>query len=616
MDTLYPASPAQVPPQLTQATAVYKRHAWFAVAGLIFFVLLYLFFAGWFAYVAYVAYNVFVSTPTIGIGFFIGICAAFLAIFMLKALFFRDRSDLSGVIEITADQHPRLFEFLHRLADEADAPRPHRVFLSPRVNAAVFYDLSFFNLIWPSRKNLEIGLGLLNILTLAEFKAVCAHEFGHFAQRTMLVGRWVYVAQRIAGNIVHKRDALDKLLDKLSALDLRVAWLGWLLKLIVWSIRSLMDTMFSLVVLAQRSLSREMEMQADRVAVALTGSDALIHALYRLQAADDAWERALSFVSSEANEERAVSDVFAVQSRLLDLVGAFLNDPAYRQAPRPEQNPQQHRIFEPELAQPPRMWATHPFNHEREENAKEIYVAAPFDERSPWELFADPQKVREEMSAYILRGCEDLRAVPIEESLKTLEKAFERESLNPSYRGVYLGRSVVRHTARVEDLYDMSLSASADALAMLYPETLTGELERLRRQEKEVALLEALRDGRFKSPDGIIRYQGQRLSRRQLPTTIAAAQKELRALREKIAAHDCLCRSLHRHAAIAIGHGWEAYLVGLAHTLHYATHREADLLDAQACFDNAFAVATATRKVSGWGRKRILKAAEELYKVM
>ncbi len=616
-DTPYPAGPTGIPPQLTQATPIYKRRAWFAVAGLMLFVLLYLLFAGWFAYTAY---KLFASIAAgnrniLGVGL-VGACAAFLAIFMLKALFFIDRSDLSGNIEITADQHPRLFEFLHRLADEAGAPRPYRVFLSPQVNAAVFYDLSFLNLIWPSKKNLEIGLGLLNILTLGEFKAVCAHEFGHFAQRTMAVGRWVYVAQRIAGNIVAKRDALDRFLDGLSNTDLRIAWIGWLLKLIVWSIRSLMDSVFSVVVLAQRALSREMEMQADRVAVSLTGSDALVHALYRLQAADDAWERTLSFISSEAHKQRAVSDVFAVQSRLLKLVGVFLNDPAYRKMRRPENNPQAHRIFEPELAQPPRMWSTHPFNHEREENAKRIYLAAPLDERSSWELFDAPQKVCEEMSAHLLRGYENLQPTPIEETLRTLEEAFQCESLRPFYRGVYLGRSAVRHAAHAEDLYDMKLPADAGALAMLYPENLSHELEQLRRQEKEVALLKALRDGHFTPPDGIIRHRGRRIPRRRLPAAIAAAQKELQALREKIETHDRHCRSLHRHAAIAVGHGWEAYLVGLARTLHYATHREADLLDAQGHLGNTLAVTTATRKVSKSGLKRILKASEDTYETL
>src|SRR4030095_2178966 len=130
--------------------------------------------------------------------------------------------------------------------------------------------------------------------------------------------RWVYIAQQIAGHIIAKRDALDAFLRGLSRVDLRVAWVGWILSLIVWSIRSLMETVFRLVVLAQRALSREMEYQADLVAVSLTGSDALIHALYKLNAADEAWERALAFADSEAREKRGVSDLVAVQKHITE----------------------------------------------------------------------------------------------------------------------------------------------------------------------------------------------------------------------------------------------------------------------------------------------------------
>src|SRR5439155_19240369 len=115
-------------------------------------------------------------------------------------------------------------------------------------------------------------------------------------------------AQQIAGHLVARRDKLDDFLRGLSRFDLRVAWVGWILSLVVWSIRSLVDSAFQVVVLMQRALSREMEMNADLVAVSLTGSDALIHALHRLQTADDAWNRTLGFVDGEKADGRITRD--------------------------------------------------------------------------------------------------------------------------------------------------------------------------------------------------------------------------------------------------------------------------------------------------------------------
>ncbi len=208
MQSLYPAGPAGVPADLTQPTPAYRRHAWLAMGGLALFVAFYIALSGWFLWTAWrLLSGVFQGNDFSLWTLLAGACAAFLALFMLKALVFVKHGHESDDIEVRRNEEPQLFEFLDRLADEAGAPRPHRVFLSARVNAAVFYDLSILNLIYPSKKNLEIGLGLVNVLTLGELKAVLAHEFGHFAQKSMAVGRWVYIAQQIATHVISRRDA-------------------------------------------------------------------------------------------------------------------------------------------------------------------------------------------------------------------------------------------------------------------------------------------------------------------------------------------------------------------------------------------------------------------------
>ncbi len=619
MNTTYPAGPASVPDTLTAATPAYKQKAWIAMIGLMIFVLLYFFLASWFAYTAYKLFSgMFNGTGALS-GFLVGSCAAFLAIFMLKALFFVKHGGKSDDIEITAAEQPRLFEFLHRLADEAGAPRPHRVFLSPRVNAAVFYDLSIINLLFPSKKNLEIGLGLVNVVNLGELKAVLAHEFGHFAQRSMAVGRWVYVAQQIAAHIVGKRDALDNFLRGLSRTDFRIAWLGWLLSLIVWSIRSLLDTAFSLVILAQRALSREMEMQADLVAVSLTGSDALIHALHRLEAADEAWDRAINFANGEFNKNRNTYDLFAIQSRVVERMRDILDDPAYGNvSPVPGTQPAAHRIFKAAFAQPPRMWSSHPFNHEREENAKRIYIHAPLDERRAWEIFDNETGLREKVSASLMRTAGDtekLEQTSTEDSLKALDEQFEREFLKHQYRGAYLGRSVVRDAARVDDLYNSPLTGSFGDITKLYPESLSDDLEKLRSLEKESSLLKALRDGTFSAPEGVIRHRGKELQPRELPNVIDQLATEISALETKISAHDRQARTAHRVVAAKLFPGWDAHLVGLAQVLHYADHTEANLRDAEGLLVNTVNVVTAT-KVNKKSLARILTIGTELQQLL
>ena len=614
MTTRTPSQQATLLADLPQPSTSYKRRVWLAVAGLLVFIVLYFVLAGWFLYTAY---RMTLGADTIAVeGGFVAACALFLAVMMLKPVFYVKHGGTEGSMEITEEQQPRLFEFLYALADTAEAPRPHRVFLAANVNAAVFYDLSAINLIFPSKKNLEIGLGLVNALTLGEFRAVLAHEFGHFTQSSMAVIRWSYLAQQIAAHLVTRRDKLDDFLVRLSHWDFRVAWIGWLLSLVVWSIRSLVDSAFGVVVLLQRALSREMEFQADLVSVSLSGSDALIHALHRLQAADDSWDRTMGLAADQHARGRVPRDVFTLHTRIMERMGQILSDPEYGHVPPvPAERAEQHRLFKAELAQPPKMWLTHPLNHDREANAKRRYVQATIDERSAWTLFDDPAAVREQMSA-VMAGPEAKDPVPIEDSLEALDAQFAREFFGSQYRGVYLGRSIVRAAARPAMLIDAPMSGWRQRLDGLYPDALVKDVARLRALEKEIGQLRAIQVGALAPAEGGIRHRGRIIKPHELPDAIARVERDEAAVEKRLASNDRSCRSVHLAAANELGGGWAPYLEGLLAALHYADHAASNISDLHGVLAHTVHVATVTRRISSSGRKRVIAAANELHRVL
>jgi len=603
--------------ELAKPTVTYTRRAWMAMGALAVFILLYLALAGWFLLTAYrLSFGSSSSNNGAFWGWIIALCSALLAIFMLKGFFFVKRGGDSGALEITPAQQPRLFEFLYGLADEAGAPRPHRVFLSAHVNAAVFYDLSILNLFFPSKKNLEIGLGLVNVLNQGELKAVLAHEFGHFAQRAMAVGRWVYIAQQIAGNLVARRDAWDNFLNSWSQWDIRVAWVAWLLRIVVWSIRSLVDSAFGLVIMIQRALSREMEMQADLVAVSLTGSDALVHALHLLQAADDSWGRAASFAMDEKAAGRVTPDLFTLQTYLMEKMATLLNDQSYAKVPPlPTLNPEQHRVFKAELARPPKMWLTHPLNHEREENAKRRYVAAVIDQSMAWDMFDDATSLRAQVTAKFMEA-DASKVVDNQILLKSLDKQFNREHLKSHYRGVYYGRSPVRAVGNIADLYDNNRVFQLSDLDALYPESLSQDIEQLGQLEKELEQLRAIQAGHLRASGGRINLRGREIKRTELPLVIRSLEKKLKAVEGALNAHDKLCRSVHLAAAKQLQNGWPQYLQALLAVIHYADHSASNIRDAYGFLNNTIGVAMATRKVDESGVQRIIDAANSLYHLL
>lgn len=620
VSTVYPAGPAQVPDNLTRPNASYKRHVWLAMLGLTFFMLAYFALLGCFAWITWASASALHEGRDDVIRSIVILpCAAILTLFMAKSLFAVKRAGNTDGMEVTEQEQPALFSLIYRLADEIGAPRPHRVFLTPDVNAAVSYDLSLLNLFFPSKKNLIIGLGLVNVLSLGEMKAVLAHEFGHFAQRSMMVGRWVYIAHQIIGHMVATRDWLDKLVKFIGSIDLRIAWFGWLLSIVIWSIRAVVDTLFSLVVMAERALSREMEFNADLVAVSVTGSDALVNALHKLQAADHAWQTALNVAERESRNGQRIADLFSAQRVAMEAMRHVLDDQSYGATPLAptDTNPAEHRVFSAQSARPPQMWATHPANRDREDNAKRIYVAAPIEARSAWTLFNEPAQVRSSISQsfYNAEKRDEMEVIAAKDAVM---KRFAFASLAPKYLGNYLGRAPLRNFSSMDELLSCGeIAATPQAsIAQLYPSSLKDLLKQERDLDIEIATLEGLRSGHLKPSGGVIRHRGEELKKEQIPTAISELKAERSTLAEQLKQHDASCRRAYLQAAEQLDQGWHSYLLSLNKLLHCTSHLAAVAHNEQALLTNTWLVITADKQIGFFEKRRMIRVAKQVEAVL
>ncbi|GAB5402624.1 MAG: hypothetical protein Aurels2KO_08550 [Aureliella sp.] len=610
----------QLPSDFTLPATKYRRQAWLALSALIAFGVIYLSLATWFTYTSYRLLSGLSAGNNALVALAGGIPAGFLAVFMWKALFFKGHKADKHLVELSSDDEPDLFAFVYDLADRLKAPRPHRVFVSAEVNAAVFYDLTLFNFIIPTKKNLIIGLGLVNALNRHELEAVLAHEFGHFAQKSMAVGRWASFAEQIARQVVNKRDALDSFLMAISHIDIRIAWVGWIMRTIVWSIRSLIETLFGWVIVLQRALSREMEFQADLVAVSATGSDAIINGLYRCQAADEDWQQSLSFAEEQAANKKKIVDIYAIQSRASELLARIMNEPDRGSVP-PVENDQRatRRIFTRQLAQPPKMWSTHPSNVDREENAKRVFVTAPTDERPAWTIFRDPAELRQKITAHLLEELpEDFKPQPLDESLDKLNKRFQQTAFDARYQGLYLGRRVGLAAMSPTEMFGQQPSRDQLPAKMegLYDEELQSLIERSRNLSEHANALEAIQLGVSDASSESYDYAGETFTHRQLPKLVERVKHDADAVKKELSSRDQEIRTTFNTAAKYIGKGWQEYHTGLASLLHYAEHSEADLQDAMGHFSHTLSIATATGHVSGGKLKKLLASADNLHNAM
>jgi hypothetical protein len=93
--------------------------------------------------------------------------------------------------EITARDAPELFGMIEELRRALRSPRFDHVLVTDDFNAAVAQAPRFGLFGW-YRNYLLIGLPLAKALTVEQFKAVLAHEFGHLSKGHGRMSNWIY----------------------------------------------------------------------------------------------------------------------------------------------------------------------------------------------------------------------------------------------------------------------------------------------------------------------------------------------------------------------------------------------------------------------------------------
>lgn len=210
--------------------------------------------------------------------------AGMLGLYLIKPLFSFTRNRDPGRIEVQESECPPLFETIRELVRKTGCRMPRHVYLSTDANACVFYNTSFWNIFFPVRKNMEIGLGLFNVLSVDELKSIISHELGHFSQRSMKVGSGVYVTNTVLYNLIFTEDYWDGWLRN-WCMSGHGLWrfFGNLTRLFTNGIKWVNRQLYRFVQPAYFKLSQYMEYDADRIACECAGTPVFISALCKLE---------------------------------------------------------------------------------------------------------------------------------------------------------------------------------------------------------------------------------------------------------------------------------------------------------------------------------------------
>lgn len=237
---------------------------------------------------------------------------------LLRPIFKKSKDSLDHWVQITGNDEPELFELIKKVANSVGTTLPKTVYLSSDSNAAVYFERSLISLFFPVRKDLSIGLGLLNAVTVSEFEAILAHEFAHFSQKSLQLGAHVGAVNHgihtiiVENNrIVHGEDASKNFITGLI----------YMLGLFTVPVTILMEKTYTVVNMSYLALSREMEFHADAIASQVIGSVPMASGLLRLSLAQSAYEFTLNYYGDKVLENKKPSNIFPQVKWIMNQIG-------------------------------------------------------------------------------------------------------------------------------------------------------------------------------------------------------------------------------------------------------------------------------------------------------
>lgn len=233
--------------------------------------------------------------PLIGLGFAL-LCflvlSAWIPVFImlgsLLSMLIHGGKEHAANMQLTRENQPVMYEFVDQICSKVGAPKPTRIDLDCDINASASFRAGWMSF-GKQDLVLTIGIPLIASQNTEQLASVIAHEFGHFRQGSAMRASFLvrglthwFMERAIIGAIRAEMNAQEIADSEISESPFFGILFGFLY--VVGFVGRQMMWYFALACHAvSGSLSREMEYDADRLAVHLAGSKAFIQSSANLE---------------------------------------------------------------------------------------------------------------------------------------------------------------------------------------------------------------------------------------------------------------------------------------------------------------------------------------------
>lgn len=242
-------------------------------------------------------------------------------VYLVKPFFTFKRNDKATRVKVTETECPELFKMIKEVAQETQCEMPQNVYLTTEANASVFYDTSLWSIIFPVKKNLEIGLGLFDGTSIDEIKSIIACEFGHFSKKNNKAASTVYMINMILYDFVNSDNSWIKVLDAWcgsSSMLLRI--FGKIIRGFVNGINGMTACVYNFVQKGYLKLSQCMEYDADNIACEYAGTDNFVSAVCKNDLLANKDEKYIQILQSLEDEKKIITDYISGKETVSEML--------------------------------------------------------------------------------------------------------------------------------------------------------------------------------------------------------------------------------------------------------------------------------------------------------
>ncbi len=454
----------------------------------------------------------------------------FVFFFIIKFLFKKHINDRSDLTEIRRNDEPELFKMIDEIVKEAETNAPKKVYLSYDVNASVFYDSSFWSMFLPIQKNLTIGMGLINTTTKQELKAILSHEFGHFSQRSMKVGSYVYNVNQIIFNLVNDDESYRNSVEKFASVSGYFSIFAALAFFFTGKIKWILVKMYNFVNIRHMALSREMEFHADEVAANIAGSLALEESLLRLELADNSYQNVLSFYDTRFSKNESSKNMYREQFFVMNFLATQSEVGSKNGLPNIQLS--ESGLFNKSKLNIENQWASHPSLKERITKLKALDIVKDQDNLPAKNIFKNFQETEEQItSKFFSRVKYEKKSTGLEfdEFQSEFEKQYLKDSFDKIFNAYYDNKNPDFTVKENELAYETSFDDLFSKEKVEWVYTLIA-------LESDLKTVEAIskKEYSIKTFD----YDGKKYKQAEAKTLLPNIQKAIEEVKEKIRQND------------------------------------------------------------------------------